>query len=98
MFDREKSSGKLYILKNSDWCLDSLYSNPLIFVPRSPDDVYPPLREDEQDDYLLNDLEMDFSSTSIIPPVGHVTFSPRPTPAQGSAALNAVDPPLMRVK
>lgn len=38
----------------------------LIFVPRSPDDVYPPLREEEQDDYLLNSLDMDLSSTSVI--------------------------------
>lgn len=35
---------------------------------RSPDDVYPPLREEEQDDYLLNSLDMDLSSTSVIPP------------------------------
>ena len=47
----------------------------LIFVPRSPDDVYPPLREEEQDDYLLNSLDMDLSSTSIIPPVSHVAKS-----------------------
>ena len=47
----------------------------LIFVPRSPDDVYPPLREEEQDDYLLNSLDMDLSSTSVIPPVSHVTKS-----------------------
>ena len=47
----------------------------LIFVPRSPDDVYPPLREEEQDDYLLNSLDMDLSSTSVIPPVSHVAKS-----------------------
>jgi len=44
----------------------------VILVPRSPDDVYPPLREEEQDDYLLSNLDMDISPTSVIPPVGHV--------------------------
>lgn len=43
-----------------------------ILVSRSPDDVYPPLREEEQDDYLLSNLDMDISPTSVIPPVGHV--------------------------
>ena len=43
-----------------------------ILVPRSPDDVYPPLREEEQDDYLLSNLDMDISPTSVILPVGHV--------------------------
>lgn len=35
---------------------------------RSPDDVYPPVRVEEQDDYLLSNLDMDFSITSVIPP------------------------------
>ena len=54
----------------------SLHLSPLdaitILVPRSADDVYPPLREEEQDDYLLSNLDMDISPTSVIPPVGHV--------------------------
>ena len=43
-----------------------------MFVPRSPEDVYPPLRVDEQDDYLLSNLDMDFSNISVIPPVSRV--------------------------
>ena len=43
-----------------------------MFVPRSPDDVYPPLRVEEQDDYLLSNLDMDFSNISVIPPVSRV--------------------------
>ena len=48
------------------------FSNLVMFVPRSPDDVYPPLRVDEQDDYLLSNLDMDFSNISVIPPVSRV--------------------------
>ena len=43
------------------------------FFPRSPDDVYPPVREEEQDDYLLSNLDMDIS-TSVIPPVSHAYY------------------------
>ena len=48
------------------------FSRLVMFVPRSPDDVYPPLRIEEQDDYLLSNLDMDFSNISVIPPVSHV--------------------------
>ena len=40
-----------------------------LLVSRTPDDVYPPLRDEEQDDYLLGNLDMDLSPTSVIPPV-----------------------------
>jgi hypothetical protein len=35
----------------------------------SPDDVYPPVKEEEQDDFLLESLEMDYSSSGGMPPV-----------------------------
>ena len=38
----------------------------------SPDDVYPPVKEEEQDDFLLESLEMDYSSSGGMPPVRYL--------------------------